>query len=243
MSAKGREIKFYGIHACLELWKRRPQDIIRVYLTKANLSTFSLLLKWCAKEKKPYHIVEEEELYKVTDSTHHEGISILAYDRFPLPIKKINFNEKCLLFLDGVSNPHNIGSIIRSCCHFGITHILGEKNKLPYLSPSAYRIAKGGAEHVSISYLENINELSLFKEKGFTFIATDCRNKKALSLYDYTFPSKSLIIFGSEDKGISKNLLKRAELILQIPGTDVIESLNVSVATALFLGEFWRQNH
>lgn len=243
MKSKDNEIKFYGIHACLELYKKRPKDIIRVYLTKTNLSHFSSLLKWCALEKKTYHLVSEDELYKISDSTHHEGICILALEKPPLPFKKVSLSENLILYLDGVSNPHNLGSIIRSCCHFGIKYILGEKNKLPKLSPSAYRIAKGGAEHVSISYLDQISELSLLKKVGFTFIATDCRNNKALSLYQYVFPTKTLLILGSEDKGISKKLLKESDLILQIPGTDLIESLNVSVATALFLGEYWHQKH
>ncbi len=241
MNSRYKELKFYGIHACLELWKRRPNDIIRVYLSNDNLSIFSLLLKWCAKEKKAYHIVDEEEIFKITDSTHHEGVCILALEKQALAFKKIPFNENCLLFLDGISNPHNFGSLIRTCTHFGVKYIIGEKNKLTSLSPSACRIAKGGAEHVSISYLEHINELKILKQKGFKFIATDSNNKKAISLYQYTFPFKTLIILGSEEKGVSNLLLKEADIILKIPGTDTIESLNVSVATALFLGEFWRQ--
>lgn len=243
MKKNSKELKFYGIHACLELWKRRPSDIIRVYVTKETLSIFSLLLKWCSKEKKAYHIVDEEELFKITDSIHNEGVCILALEKPSFQFKKIPFEENCLLFLDGISNPHNVGSLIRTCTHFGIKHVIGEKNKLSLLSPSACRIAKGGAEHISISYLDHINELRMLKERGYTFIATDSNNKKAISLYQYTFPTKSLIILGSEDKGISNHLLREADVILQIPGTNLIESLNVSVATSLFLGEYWRQKN
>jgi RNA methyltransferase, TrmH family len=241
MKKQNKEIKYYGIHACLELWKKRPDDIIRVYLTKNNVSIFSFVLKWCAKNKKSYHLVEEEDLCKITESTHHEGVCVLAFEKQSLPFQKISAKENCLLYLDGISNPHNIGSIIRTCTHFGINHIIGQKNKLPALTPSACRIAKGGAEHVSISYLDSLNHLKSLKEKGFTFIATDSNSKKAISLYKYSFPAKSLIILGAEDKGISKELMKEADTILLIPGTNKIESLNVSVASALFLGEYWRQ--
>jgi RNA methyltransferase, TrmH family len=244
MKSNRKELKFYGIHACLELWKKRQNDIIRVYLSKNNLSIFSSLLKWCSKAKKAYHIVEDDELIKITDSTHHEGVCILALEKQSFPFKKIPLNENCcLLFLDGISNPHNLGSLIRTCVHFGLEYLIGEKNKLPFLSPSACRIAKGGAEHVSISYLDNINELKMLKEKGYTFVATDSNDKKAISLYQYSFPSKTLIILGSEEKGVSNYLLKESDAILKIPGTDKIESLNVSAATSIFLGEFWRQNN
>jgi RNA methyltransferase, TrmH family len=210
-------------------------------LTKNNVSFFSLVLKWCAKNKKSYHIVVVEDLCKLTESTHHEGICVLAIEKKPLPFQKIPTREPCLLYLDGISNPHNIGSIIRTCTHFGINHIIGQKNKLPALTPSACRIAKGGAEHISITYLDNLNHLKNLKEKGFIFIATDSNSKKAISLYKYSFPPKSLIILGAEDKGISKEIMKEADTILLIPGMNIIESLNVSVATALFLGEYWRQ--
>lgn len=236
-----KELKFYGIQACLEIWKMRPNDIVRVYLSKANISLFSALLKWCSTHKKAYHIVEGEELCKITDSVHHEGICVLALEKPSFPFKKIPADEKCLLFLDGVSNPHNVGSIIRTCCHFGAKHVIGEKNKLSCMAPSACRIAKGGAEHVSISYLNNINELRALKEKGYSFVAADANNKKALSLYKYCFPKKTLVILGSEEKGVSDFLLKEADVILKIPGTEKILSLNVGVAAALFLAEYWRQ--
>ena len=235
------ELKFYGTHACLEIWKMRPNDIIKVYLSKNNLFVFSSLLKWCSKVKKAYHIVEEEDLCKITDSVHHEGVCILALEKSLIPLNKIPVDENCLLFLDNISNPHNIGSIIRTCCHFGIKHIIGEKNKLPFMSSSACRIAKGGYEHVFVSYLNNLNELKALKEKGYMFIAADVNSQKTESLYEFSFPKKSLIILGSEEKGISNFLLKNADIIIKIPGTEKIESVNVGVAAALLLGEHWRQ--
>lgn len=241
MKHKKKEIKYYGIHACMEIWKIRPNDIIRVYLTNENLPFFSPVLKWCAKNKISYHIVKENDLCKLTESTHHEGVCILASEKLQLPFQKICLNDPAVLYLDGVSNPHNIGSIIRTCVHFGIKHIIGQKDKLPSLSPSACRIAKGGIEHVSMTYIDNIGNLKDLKKKGYVFIATDSNSKKAVPLYKYKFPSKSLIILGAEDKGISKEIMKEADSTLIIPGTGIIESLNVSVAAALFLGELWRQ--
>lgn len=239
---RSRELKYYGINATLALWKKRPDDIIRVYLTKDNISLYSSLLKWCAQNKRSYHIVEEEELFKITDSSHHEGVCILAKEKGAFPFDEISKNEQCLLYLDKVTNPHNIGSILRTCSHFGINHILGEKDKLPTLTPSACRVANGGAEFVQISYLKK-NELLYFKKNGFTFVSTDSNDKRAVPLYDYQFPNKTLIILGSEEIGVSDHLLKESKIILKIPGSDKIESLNVSVATAILLSEFWRQKN
>ena len=60
-----KELKYYGLHACLAIWKRRPKDIIRVYLNESNVKTLKALLKWCADNKKAYHIIPDEELQNV----------------------------------------------------------------------------------------------------------------------------------------------------------------------------------
>jgi len=147
----------------------------------------------------------------------------------------------CLLYLDGVQNPHNIGSILRTAAHFGIPYLLGQKEKLPRLTPSACRIAKGGAESVQLVYLDNpLQALAQLKKLGFSLIGTSGQGQN--SLYPFSFPAKSIIAFGAESDGMGKPLLQIASHILHIPGTGVVESLNVSVAASLALGEYFRQH-
>lgn len=238
-------MKYYGVHACLALWEKRPDDIVRVYVEQANLSVFSSLLKWCAKNKKAYHIIPKEELEKVSESVHHEGVCILAKEK-----KRVSFEEmletlgkkaECLLYLDGVQNPHNVGSILRSCAHFGITYVLGEEGKLPSLSPSACRIAKGGAEVVHlVSLAKPASAIALLQKKGFSLIATSSHGGE--SLYEFSYPKHSILAMGEESQGVSKALFAMAKQKVQIPGSGAVESLNVSVATSLCLGEYFRQH-
>lgn len=242
-----KEIKYYGLHACLSVWERRPQDIIRVYLDESNLRFLKPVLKWCAENKRAYHIIPPAELNKVSDSVHHEGVCILARE-IPststedfLTFIKNNSAKVCLLYLDGVQNPHNLGSIMRSCAHFGVPYILGETGKLPILSPSACRIAKGGAEIVKLVYLEKPTQtLNLLKSKGFSFIGTS--SHQGSSLYKFSFPQKAVVAMGSETHGISKAFMSLAMNHVQIPGSGLVESLNVSVATSLCIGEYSRQH-
>lgn len=240
-----KEQKYYGIHACQALWKKRPQDVIRVYIDESNVKEFAPLLKWCAQNKKAYHIIPSTELDKVTDSVHHEGICILAKELKALTEREFisqlgKWGSKiCLLYLDGVQNPHNIGSIVRTAAHFGIPFILGEK--LPALSPAACRIAKGGAEIVRLVYLQNpLETLRSLKEKKFALIGTS--SHKGTSLYQFPFPSQSIIAIGAESTGLGVPLQRLIAGSIKIPGTDSIESLNVSVASALCIGEYCRQH-
>ncbi len=242
---KEAESKYYGLHACLTLWKVRPKDVIRVYLAEEQVKALRPLLKWCAAQKKAYHIVSEEELCKVTDSVHHEGLCVLAKDKKPVEIKEFlrNITQETisLLYLDGVQNPHNLGSIVRTAAHFGLRYILGERGKLPHLTPSACRVAKGGAEFVDIVHLDKpITTLKELQKKGFSFIGTSSHNGE--SLYKFRFPKRSTLVMGAESTGISKQLLTFTKQNICIPGTGNVESLNVSVATALCLGEFFREH-
>ena len=165
------EQKYYGLHACLAIWAKRPYDVVRVYAHESNIKALTPILKGCAAQKKAYHIVSTEELNRITDSVHHEGVCILAKEPRPISfselIESIRGSKVCLLYLDGVQNPHNIGSIMRTCAHFGIPYILGDR--LPSLSASACRIAKGGAELVRLVQLDQPPAaLEQLKKLGFT---------------------------------------------------------------------------
>lgn len=244
--ANPQESKYYGFHACMNLWKSRPDDVIRVYVEQKRVKEASPLLKWCASKNKAYHIVSPEELAKVSDSVHHEGLCVLAKDvpefSFVEMMDALAHQEKpvCLLYLDGVQNPHNIGSIMRVCAHFGIQYILGQRQLLPKVSPSAYRVAQGGAECVNLVPIDNLKKAFQMLEKaGFRALTSSSHGAK--SLYQHKFHPRTIVVMGSESEGINPVLLESTKDAVLIPGTGAVESLNVSVATGLFLGEFWRQ--
>lgn len=168
---------------------------------------------------------------------------MLAKELLPISLSECLSSLKkpkiCLLYLDGVQNPHNIGSIMRTCAHFGIPYILGDK--LPILSPSACRIAKGGAEIVRLVRLDKpIIAINSLKKEGFSFVGTSSHG--GTSLYRYQYSPRTILAFGAEAEGMSPALLKLTDQKLQIPGTGFVESLNVSVATSLCLGEYKRQH-
>lgn len=238
-----RESKYYGIHACLKIFEKRPQDIIRVYLDESNLEQLKPVLKWCAQNKKAYHIISDEELNKVTDSIHHEGVCFLAKMAEPISfqswVKKIPSGAQSILYLDGVQNPHNLGSILRSAAHFGFQYIIG---KLPPLSPSACRVAKGGAEVVQLVDMKDaVNGLKQLLGLGFKLIGTSSHAKK--SIYEIAFPKRVIIAIGAESEGLSKEVQKLAHEMIQIPGTNEVESLNIAVATSILLYECRRPLH
>jgi TrmH RNA methyltransferase len=235
---------YYGVHACQMLWQQRPDDIIRVFLDQSLIPSFSPLLKWCASQKKVYRVLGPEEMQKVSKSIHHEGICIVAKEAPAIPfqtvLQSVSSKQRCcLIYLDGVQNPHNVGSITRVCAHFGVPYILGDKTTLPKLSPSSGRIAKGGAEFVGLIGLDNPKEaLQQLVKAGFTLVATSSHEKQ--SVYSYRFHPKTVIILGGESAGVTEAVSSQAITTVAIPGSGKVESLNVAVAAGILVSEYYR---
>jgi TrmH RNA methyltransferase len=238
---KDQEVKIYGTNACLAVFNKRPNDIIQLFLTKEKLKTLSAITKFCASKKIAYHIVERPELDDMTKATHHEDVCMLVRKSLSRSLDQfLQTNpKKCLLIaLENVSNPHNIGAIVRSAAHFGVTGLVVPDAKLAYTA-AAVRTSEGGSEYVEIFEAADFKKTLLsLKKNGFTLITTSSHAKK--SLYELEWPAKSVLIFGEEGPGLSKDTLSLGESI-KIPGTDHVESLNVSVATAVILSDYYQK--
>jgi len=240
---KFKSEKIFGRNACWAVWNCRPQDVMRVALTEESVGPFSQMLKEFAAKKIAYKIVDEEELRAIAGKDHHEGICLQVRAKKVLgeeSISKVISSNNVIICMDGVGNPHNFGALVRSAANFGVKTILGD-SELPSLSGAGSRVAEGAGEFVDLLKVEDIvDALADFKDGGFTVFALD--NKGGKSLYETGLPKKSLFIMGAEGRGLSSGLKKIANAIITIPGTGVVDSLNVSVATALVLGEYWRQH-
>ena len=241
------EEKYHGVRACEALFARRPGDIIRVYVAEERRRQFAAILDHCAKARLGFQVVAQENLARISASTHHEGIVILARAclRWGMPDLLRAIEERRLkgplLYLDGIQNPHNLGAILRTAAHFGTAAVLGAHGDLPPLSPAAVRVAEGAAEHVPVCDLADPRaDLLRLKELGFRVVATSSHRGSPLS--PKSLGGKIVLVLGSEGEGVSKPIAALADEAVQIPGTGAVESLNVSVACGILLAEAWRSS-
>lgn len=239
---------FHGLRACEALFAKRAGDMIRVYVTEARKRQFAKLLDWCARERKGFQIVADENLARLTGSIHHEGVAILAkaIRRWSLDDLQRDLAARKtfgpLLYLDGVQNPHNLGSILRTAAHFGVAAIVGRSGELPPLSPAAVRVAEGAAEFVPVcDFADPVADLRRLAKDGFRIVATS--SLRGGPLGKATLGGRTVLVLGSEGEGVSRPIEAVATECVQIPGTGAVESLNVSVACGVVLAEAWRQNH
>lgn len=237
------EMKVCGVNACLAIAARRPDDVRRVYVHPSRLPVFGAFLRRCAERRIAYHVVEHDELERITQSTHHEGVCFIARERPPVGLmdalnRRDPTRPRCVLYLGGVGNPHNLGAIVRVCAHFGVDAVLAGGVE-SHASPAMMRTAEGGAEYVDVVPIAaGPNPLALARRSGYRLVATTPRARA--SLYDAPLPPRSLILLGAEADGLAPDLLNLADTSVRIPGTGVLDSLNVACAAAVLLGEFWR---
>jgi TrmH RNA methyltransferase len=236
------EIKVCGRHACRALFERRAARILRVYLTKDLVKPFGDLLHACAELRRPYKIVEADELERITESRHHEGICVVAAAEPPRALADVLSppGSGWLVALAGVENPHNTGAIVRTAAHFGARAVLieGAPKRLP---PVVYRTAQGGAEWVDVVAVPALPAaLAEARRAGFSVCATSSHGGRPL--YAAELPGRVVVVLGAEDVGLPPALARAADVTLEIPGSGHVESLNVGAAAAVVLAELWRRH-
>ena len=238
-SRKKQETAISGWNACISLFETRPQDIFRVYFSKERSAKLQKIKRWCADRKIPYRQLNSSELARAASSIHHEGVVMVTR---PMALKStldlLNGNlrsDDLLIALDGVSNTHNLGAILRTAAFFGIKGLVAGRNEeQANLTPSAIRMAEGALEKTSIYDCRNISSfLRDIKKLGVSILGAEPTAEKPL--YEVSLKLPCVLVIGNEGKGLSKEVKRRCDNLVHIPGSGKMQSLNVSVATGIFL--------
>ncbi len=242
---RGEELRLHGMNAVQAVFARRPQAIRKLYLAPDRIGALQPMLKWCVANRIGYRVVEDaDELRRLSSSTHHEGVVADVLRETPQTLAGwlagLPDGPCCALWLDGVGNPHNLGAILRSSAHFGVAGLLLPGPSTLALSGAAARVAEGGAEHVPMVRLDAAQDaIAQLRDAGFSLAATVVRGGE--DLFAAALPSRLVYVLGAESSGMNDALAASCDLRLSIPGTGVVESLNVAAATAVLLAQWARR--
>jgi TrmH RNA methyltransferase len=237
------EMKISGRNACRALFDQAPRRMIRVYISQELLLPWDDIIKFCRENKLAYHIADAEELARVAESDHHEGVCMVVVQKPAITFREFIENtpshDPCLVVaLDGVGNPHNIGAITRVAAHFGAAAVISSDIKATQ-SGAAARTAEGALEYVHLIGCDDLKSaLNTFKVAGFQIIATS--SHEGDDLFRQPLPARCVLLLGSEGAGVTERLLASADRKVRIPGSGKVESLNVACAASVLLGEAWR---
>lgn len=239
-----KELAVCGFEAVKAIERTNSDKIRRLYFTADRAKAFGSLCKKIATRKGVYNLVENsEELEKLSGTIHHQGVVAMM----PLPeIPVVNkeyvdeaiSKKKRILVLDRIGNSNNFGAIIRSAAFFGIKDIIisGEEAQTT-ITTSTYRIAQGGMEFVSIYQAFSLPWILEQLGKGLPILGTDVHGKLSLNSIasEIKKDSGAVLVLGNEENGISDEVKAACTILVTIPGTGNIESLNVAQAACLFL--------
>lgn len=193
------------------------------------------LLYEIAKEDCVY--VTEKVFNTLTDVTNPQGI--LATINKQNSEENISYNEDVIVVLDGIQDPGNLGTILRTVDSVGLLQIiLSEKTADPY-NPKVVRSTMGAIYRVNIVRSNNIIEtLKNMKKHKYEITATSLNTNKSIYDIDYR---KKVIVIGNEANGVSNEVMNLADIKVKIPMLGKTESLNAAVATGVILYEYVRR--
>ena len=223
-----------GRHAVIEALKNPSRKIERIFITedaKKKINREYQSLNLLKNRAVFYKSKRELDNMCGKDETAHQGLILeveqledISLKEFVYSTNKDNVN---LVALEDVTDPRNIGSIIRSAAAFNIDGIIVKDRSFPSKSKLLYRSASGGAEHLKIFKVSNINTaLKFLKTKNFWVSAFDVSAKKDFTKNDWK--GKNVLLFGSEGFGLKSKTLDKADFKFKVEINKNIESLNIS---------------
>lgn len=234
----------FGFRAALAVFATRPTDISRVGFTPERRNDVEALASWAAEQRIPCDELSDEELARIAATTHHEGLVVRAAPRKWSSIA--DFADAMIrtrgfaVALDRVRNPYNVGAILRSAAFFGVEGaILGALAPHPALAADAIRVAEGGAEHLRLARTTDLAEtLARLRGRGLRVIGGE--SDANASLFGFPFTPPTVLVLGHEREGLSPAVRNACDVLVKIPGSGQVESLNVGVAASLCIAELAR---
>jgi len=223
-----------GKHAVLEALKNPARKIERVFLTEdaqkklnrenQNLNLFKKIAVFFKSRKELDNLCGRDENANKGLVAEVEQLEEITIKEFIIENQKNNIN---LIALEEVTDPRNIGSIIRSAVAFNIDGIIVKERSFPSKSKLLYKSASGGTEHLKIFKVANINTtLKFLKTKDFWVSAFDTSAKKDFT--QHKWKGKNILLFGSEGFGIKAKTLENSDFRFRVGMSGDIESLNIS---------------
>lgn len=237
-------MKIEGRNAVNEIIKT-DKEIDKVLVDKTLKDNASLRLISVLRNKKiKVQYVDKFVLDKESSEKRHQGfiafVSEYQYVELNKILNSVSDKQNALIvILEEVTDPHNLGSIIRVLECAGADGLIIGKNRCASVNDTVMRISEGAASHLNIARVVNINTaIEQLKEQGFWVTGAELGGD---NLYTQDLTGKTALVIGGEDTGIKKLTREKCDRIVTIPMQGKVNSLNASVACGIVVYEVIRQ--
>jgi 23S rRNA (guanosine2251-2'-O)-methyltransferase len=241
--ADGRIV--YGFHAVISRLRQHAAGVQEIYLDASRHDARAQdLTKLAASHGVRIIAVDTQRLDGLTGHARHQGVAArvaaaaLKHDLDDV-LENIS-GPALLLVLDGVQDPHNLGACLRVADAFGVHAVIAPKDRAVGITPVVSKVASGAAETVPYISVTNLaRTLRELKEAGIWIVGAD--ETGATELYDTRLGGPLAWVMGAEGEGMRRLTREHCDELVRIPMSGSVESLNVSVASGVCLGETVRQ--
>ena len=247
MQRIGNTEHLYGIHAVREALMAGRRRIHQIYISEKRTSQrIRKLIARAESNRIPVRYVSSETIRSTLKTDNHQGIGaeVSPYPFVDLNRLLITFKEDAeaplLLLLDHIVDPQNMGGLIRTASCVGVNGVIIPKDRSAPPTPTVSRASAGALEHISITQVTNlVRTIRTLKEMGIWIMGLDQAADNPIFFSDVSGPIA--LVVGGEEKGIRSLVRQNCDMLVSIPQTGRIDSLNASVAGAVAMYEIYRQ--
>lgn len=243
-----RSLFCFGVNPVAEKLRSAPSEVFEIIMAKKGQLRAALraIEEQAQRLGLPLRYVEAEILDRLTQSGRHQGVAarILSY-----PYRSLSNLEQevglepgpdSVLCLDGLTDPRNLGALLRSAEGAGIRRVVIPKDRSAGVTPTVVKASAGAVHYLTIYRVANLRGALLsLKEKGYWVVGLDSGARE--TLYDRDYPERLVVVLGGESSGIRPLIKRECDFLVSIPMGGKIASLNVAVAAGIFLYELLRR--
>ncbi len=227
---------------------RSERDIHKIWIQEGiQKGQIQPLLQLANTRKIVVQTVAKQKLDQMVTGNHQGVVAQVAAYQYAevsdiLALAKERNELPCLLILDELEDPHNLGSILRTADAIGIHGIIIPKRRSVGLTATVAKASTGAIEHVPVARVTNLSQtIEQLKKEGLWIVGTDANNSQDYRTIDGQMPLA--IVIGSEGKGISRVVKEKCDFLIQLPMVGHVTSLNASVAASLLMYEVYRKRN
>ena len=235
-----------GRNAVRELLKSE-RTVDKIYVQRGEREGSIVVLVAEAVERRiPIIETDRSKLDKMTDYAVHQGIVAMAAEKEYCTVDDIlniaaeRGEKPFVIIADGITDPHNLGALIRCAEGVGAHGLIIPKRRAVGLTPAVSKASCGAIEHLAVAKVTNLSAtIEELKEKGLWIFAAEAGGS---AYYDTDFKCPCALVMGSEGDGVSHIIKEKADYIVSIPMYGKVNSFNVSTAASVLMAEISRQH-
>jgi 23S rRNA (guanosine2251-2'-O)-methyltransferase len=236
LAKRSREY-IYGINPAFEVVRAGRRKVYEAYINQAasRQPRIRKLAQYLEKMSIPARWVDKRRLNDLSGNKDHQGV-VLKAGVYPYQPSEALWGRPCIVLLDNVEDPHNVGAILRTAEVFGFDTVFLSRKGVPDVYPSVVKVSAGATEFLDIAKDASANAyVRTAQAKGYQVVALDARGSVDIREVGARLKDRFMVVVGGEDSAVGQFIINTADFVVSIGQQGRINSLNASVAAGISL--------